>query len=38
MAIEGLNHFHIIAAPELMATVRGSYINVVGLNEGYLPD
>jgi hypothetical protein len=38
MAINGLNHFNIIAPAELMETVRDFYINVVGLSEGYRPD
>jgi catechol 2,3-dioxygenase-like lactoylglutathione lyase family enzyme len=38
MAIEGLNHFNIIAPAALMAEVREFYADVVGLQEGYRPD
>ena len=38
MAIEGLNHFNIIAPAALMAEVRDFYVDVVGLQEGYRPD
>lgn len=38
MAIEGLNHFNIIAPAVLMAGVRNFYVDVVGLQEGYRPD
>jgi catechol 2,3-dioxygenase-like lactoylglutathione lyase family enzyme len=38
MAIEGLNHFNIIAPAELMEQVRDFYVDVLGLEEGYRPD
>lgn len=38
MAIEGLNHYNIIAPSQLMAEVREFYITIVGLEEGYRPD
>ena len=38
MAIEGLNHFNIIAPAALMTQVRDFYVDVVGLQEGYRPD
>ena len=38
MAIEGLNHFNIMAPAALMAEVRDFYVDVVGLQEGYRPD
>jgi catechol 2,3-dioxygenase-like lactoylglutathione lyase family enzyme len=38
MAIEGLNHFNIIAPAALMAEVRDFYVDVIGLQEGYRPD
>jgi len=38
MAIEGLNHYNIIAPSQLMVEVREFYITIVGLEEGYRPD
>lgn len=38
MAIEGLNHFNIVASAELIAQVRDFYVDVLGLAEGYRPD
>jgi catechol 2,3-dioxygenase-like lactoylglutathione lyase family enzyme len=38
MPIDGLNHFNIIAPPDLMAAAKDFYLNVIGLAEGYRPD
>ena len=38
MAIEGLNHYNIVAPPKLMKAVRDFYVDVVGLREGDRPD
>ena len=38
MAIQGLDHFNIIAPKELMEEVRDFYVDVIGLQEGYRPD
>ncbi len=38
MAIAGLNHFNIIASPQLITEVRDFYVEVIGLTEGWRPD
>ena len=38
MAIEGLNHFNIIAPADLIERVRTFYTDVIGLSEGFRPN
>jgi catechol 2,3-dioxygenase-like lactoylglutathione lyase family enzyme len=38
VAIEGLNHFNIVAPRVLMAETRDFYVDVIGLREGDRPD
>lgn len=38
MAVDGLNHFNIVAPRELLERVRDFYVQVLDLEEGYRPD